>query len=515
MLSRRRLVVAGLVAATSGAIGPPSPVRSEEGVHSSNLTHVVNVPQRLGDASGRPAGTPTAGDMGSDIEFATLDITESPRARAAGVSGVREYALGGSLRNGLQIVDITTPTKPVTVGVYPCTLAQGDVQVFTRGTSTYATYTADYDQATTSRCYVDAAAKGFSLGPAGSTRGLGTFIVDITDPYAPKTVSFIHVPDGSHNQTVDPSGRFLYNSNNELGLNGERGVQNGHMELFDITDLTKPTKVGELDLGAGLDSHDVSFRADGKRAYVAAVSHSLVLDTADLASPKIVGRIVDPSITIHHQAEPVRLIDPVLGQRDFLVVTDEFGGGSAGSACPGGALHVFDVTGPLENAPVKVGVWEAPQVKAAGPVPGGGSAWGCTSHVLRFYPERKLMTIAWYNLGVHVADISSLPGLSVGVSADRGNAGAGIKEIGYFWFPNSNTWSAKTNKFEADGSFYLYGNDIARGLDVFRFSANAAPAADGGTWSTPTQFASKAQVRAVRSVSLQLPRCVLRAERAL
>lgn len=38
-------------------------------------------------------------------------------------------------------------------------------------------------------------------------------------------------------------------------------------------------------------------------------------------------------------------------------------------------------------------------------------------------------------------------------------------------------------------SFYLYANDIQRGLDVFRFdeAAGTAPT-DGGSWMTPAQY---------------------------
>ena len=50
-----------------------------------------------------------------------------------------------------------------------------------------------------------------------------------------------------------------------------------------------------------------------------------------------------------------------------------------------------------------------------------------------------------------------------------------IETLGWFYFDNSDTWSFKTNRFEADGSFYGYGNDITRGMDVYRYDANVAP----------------------------------------
>lgn len=68
-----------------------------------------------------------------------------------------------------------------------------------------------------------------------------------------------------------------------------------------------------------------------------------------------------------------------------------------------------------------------------------------------------------------------------------------MKEVGYAYFPNSDTWSVKTNRIQPDGSFFMYGNDLNRGLDVYRFDAGAPAAAGGGTWMTPQQALSRAQ----------------------
>ncbi|MGH3306976.1 MAG: hypothetical protein ACRDOX_04730, partial [Nocardioides sp.] len=52
---------------------------------------------------------------GSDIEFVRL--------------GDRDYALAGTLRGGMQIIDITSPRSPRRVAVYDCKVSQGDIQV--------------------------------------------------------------------------------------------------------------------------------------------------------------------------------------------------------------------------------------------------------------------------------------------------------------------------------------------------------------------------------------------------
>jgi hypothetical protein len=429
-----------------------TPASAQTGVGSANMRHVAHL------AYEKRWQQKTS--FGTDIEFARL--------------GGRSYALAGTYRNGLQIIDITNPRRPSITGVYDCGIAQGDVQVFHRGSRTFVTYTADGSATNTfpdSRCYRDAGIR---------RKAYGTFIVDVTNPRRPATAGFVEVTQGSHNQSVHPGGRYMYNSNSDRAYPSA-------IEIIDLSSIRHPVILKELPLSTGVESHDITFSTDGKRAYAAALTHTLILDTTDPADPKIIGRIIDPAVNIHHQADPITLDDPVLGESTFLVVTDETNGAAGNGFCPGGGLHVYDVTGELERTPVKVGFWAIPEVR-----PALSKALRCTSHVLRFYPERKLMTIAWYSAGVRVVDVSGLAGVSAGALAQAGNVGPGMREIGYYALPDSDTWSAKTNRVEADGSFYLYGNDVERGLDVYRFDASMPVSPFPGTWLTPSQAAGRA-----------------------
>ena len=464
---------------------------------SKNLTHVANLAHAT-------APTAKTGAKGSDIEFASIDVTNAPEAVAAGLTGVRDYAIAGTIdidgvdNSGMQIIDITDPTQPTPAGLFECTNGQGDIQVFSRVvdgvTKTYATYTTDSSGTTSSFCYRDAKARNLGFKSEDS----GTFIVDITNPYAPDLVRFVEVKVGSHNQTVHPSGLYMYNSNNELTRANSAAV-----EYFDITDLNNPTLLGTIPLGPGLDAHDISFSPDGKRAYVAAITHTLILNTEDPAKPSVIGRIVDPTVGIMHQSEPVTIKDPLLGEKTFLAITDEFAGAAGNGWCPGGGITIYDVTGGLEKNPVRVGYWNIPEFRPAGGATANaalgdqtGTSLRCTSHVLRFYPEQKLMTIGWYNAGVRVVDISGLAGAAVGVEPNvTKNLGAGMKEIGYHWFANSESWAAKAFEFEPDGSFYLYSNDLARGLDVYRFSAAAPKSEQQGSWLNAAQAAKRPKIR--------------------
>ena len=415
--------------------------------------------------------------FGTDIEF----------ARIKG----RDYAFAGTYRNGLQIIDVTNPRAPRIAAVYDCAIAQGDVQVFRRGTRTLVAYAADDYSSHTfpeSRCFRD-------NGLPSAT--YGTFFVDVTQPSRPRSAGFAEIPVGSHNQSVHPSGMYMYNSNADLSPGGA-------IEVLDIRRLDQAVQVAELPLRTGLESHDITFSADGKRAYSAALTHTLVLDTTKPGGPQVIGTIVDPTINLHHQADPITIDDPILGERTFLIVTDELGGAAGNGSCPGGGLHVFDITGELERAPVKVGYWTIPDVSPA------IDDWlVCTSHVLRLYPKQKLMTIGWYDAGVRIVDVSGLVGASVGALPQIGNLGVGMREVGFYALPNADTWSAKTNRFEKDGSFYLFGNDLNRGLDVYRYDSKAPKPSVTGVWMTPDEARAALPVQRLGSVPSFAPYCVV------
>jgi hypothetical protein len=422
---------------------------------SENLTHVKNL--AFAPANG---GAPNGG---TDIEFATLNG--------------HEYALAGTYNNGLQIVDITSPDDASIAAVYDCGVTQGDVQVFRQDDlpgRTFATYTSDTFGDGTSACYRDAAALGFDVvKPDGSGRN-GTFIVELTDPLTPRTVSFLEVPQGSHNQPVHPSGNYLYNSNSDLITSIEPAI-----EVFDISEPAAPRLAGELALparpGLGTESHDISFNTEGTRAYSAALSQGVIIDTTDPANPSVIKSFLDPAINVWHQAEPFRS-----GDREFLIVEDEFAGALGTGQCPNGGVHVYDITGERELDPVKVGYWNIDTVGTTTDAPDGR----CTAHVFDIHEAEQLMTIAYYNGGVRVVDLSGLEGISLGGVQ---LAGAGMREVAAFRFPDGDTWAAKTPRIDANGDFHLYGNDQRRGLDVYRYTAAATPPARKGRWLTPAE----------------------------
>jgi hypothetical protein len=450
-------------AALAAALALAVPAAAQAAGAGENIRHVANVeyPNLF---------APNERNAGTDIEFAEIDG--------------RQYAVAGSYGDGTHIIDITDPEAPVRVSTWECGVSQADPQVFTRDDMpgrTFITTTMDdgYTFHRTSKCNAELRAKGITV----RTDGYGTFIADITDPENPETVGFIPVKkesaDGlsegaSHNGTVHPSGKYFYNSNSDLMTSVL--TRPPAIEVFDITDFAKPVLVDEIELkvlpGLGTESHDLTFNEDGTRAYTAALSHAAVIDTTDPTNNKNIGTIVDPAINVWHQSDPVTIKDPLLGERTFLVVEDEVAGALGTGQCPNGGVHVYDITGDLEKTPVKVGYWNIDDVDATDREPGTfGLPLSCTAHVFDIHEDEALMTIAYYNGGVRVVDLSNLVGVSLG------KAGVGMKELGYYRFKGgsdfSDTWAVKAPFVSRDG-FYLYGNDQNRAFDVYEYKPQKA-----------------------------------------
>ncbi len=504
--STLRLVLALslLVSLLPGAAAQAAP---EEGIHSENMTHVKNIRYEPKYGETVPYGT--------DIEFAKL--------------GGREYAVAGSEFAGLHLVDITKPEKAAVAAIYDCGVLQGDVQVFNQGSRTFVTYTSEDTSriAIESRCvtdnvamgnitFTDANKDGKISGTAEKRPAFGTYIVEITDPTNPQTAGFIPVPEGSHNGSVHPSGNFFYNSNSSLLTSTKPGI-----EVYDISDVTAPKRLTKLalpyvPLSLGSESHDITFNTEGDRAYSAALSQGVIINTENPAEPKIITSFVDPSINVWHQSDPVTLTAADGTKRDFLLVEDEVAGALPTGQCPNGGVHVFEITGELEKRPLKVGYWNIDEVRTANGDFFGVPIGGCTAHVFDIHEAEGIMTIAFYNGGVRVVDLNGLTGIGLGETAVAGDAP--MRQIGFYRFENSDTWSAKTPKIHpVTGDFYLYGNDINRGLDIYKFEGEGRTppgkakkqARNPGRWMTPAETRQMAAARPALSTEQRRPICLL------
>jgi hypothetical protein len=452
MTTLRRVILIALAA----LLAVPAAAVARENRHSDSMSFVKNLPFEMPEKYGQDV------PYGTDVEFATM--------------GKKRYAFAGSELNGLQIVDITRPERASIVTAYDCAVSQGDTQVFKRKSRTYVTYTNDYEATELtagSRCYRAAERRFDAIDDEGKAR-LGTMILDVTQPRAPKVASFVPFPRGSHNMTVHPSGNYLYNSNSDLVIDAMLPA----IEVVDIRNLSKPVQTATIDLtplpGLGADSHDITFNDEGTRAYSAAVSHGVILDTTDPAQPKVISEFDDEAINVWHQADPV-----TIAGRDFLIVEDEVAGAAGPPVCPTGGVHVFDIS--EESVPVRVGYWNIDDLDARSDY---GPLDTCTAHVFDIHEDAQVMTIAYYMGGVRVVDLSGLADLPIGVGQGETAIPGAMRQIGHYVFTDANAWSAKTPVIEPDGDFYLYADDINRGLDIFRFDASKAPSTSAGTFTT-------------------------------
>lgn len=205
----------------------------------------------------------------------------------------------------------------------------------------------------------------------------------------------------------------------------------------------------------------------------------------------------------------------------ILTISDERGGGTSETRCnedPAGViggLHSWalgdigtvngiDTSAATPTNPVRLGAYFNPN-------PGLGvdpfqedvedlprSERACTSHVFRYggngtmspgaggnldgvsrLPERQ-MTLAWYGAGVWWLDMSGPTDHEEESTPEEPRSTWG-NTLGWNVMPGSEMWSGKTYKpvvegadptvqAEGDSTMYIYGGDIVRGFDIYRFS---------------------------------------------
>ncbi|HYH27959.1 MAG TPA: hypothetical protein VEA19_04175 [Actinomycetota bacterium] len=353
---------------------------------------------------------------------------------------VRDFAIAGGYGPPTRIIDITDPRNPVLVRVGPCSASQGDIQIGRYPSLGLDLLFVAQDGGTGSCTRPGASAATFN----------GTAVLDFSNPRNPVYLSRLQYTRGSHNQTAHPTKPFVYLSDSDL-------TPAGQIPIWNVSNPAAPVQVGTFAFGAH-SPHDITFNADGSRAYAAAVSATYILNTEDPANPTLVSVIPNEGITISHQADPTP-------DGDFLLVSDEVGGGAAG-ASPGGPVYVYDIRN--EVRPVRIGaIWDdcigtSKVVCDSDPPSNAGTI--STAHVFRINPDGYTMAIGWYHDGIHVIDFSDVFGLNpVGTGAVTGFAG---RTIARMKMPNANNWSAKMWQEKHPG--YVFSTDHGgRGFDVF------------------------------------------------
>jgi hypothetical protein len=403
---------------------------------------------------------------------------------------------------GITMYDVTTPAKPSLITTLVCPGGQGDVSVYgkllfmsvegggridcgTQGIPLPAGYVPPPPPAAGER-------RRPAPPPASPERIRGIRIFDISDITKPKQVAVVQTCRGSHTHTLlvdpkDPNDVYVYISgsasargSDELAGCSGGGADDPNTAQFTIVVIKVPlahpelAKVvasprifadpasGKIDglVGANIHNegapvrettgcHDITVFSPLGLAAGACSGNGILLDIKDPVHPKRLDAVNDPNYSFWHSAN-------FTNDGKHLLFTDEWGGGTqprcrASDPMNWGADAIFDL--PPDHK-LKLDAYykmPAPQTDLENCVAHNGS--------LVPIPGRDILVQAWYQGGVSLVDFSDPHHPMEIAYFDRGPAMADKMIIG-------GEWSA----YWYNG--FIYGSEIARGLDVFKLVPN-------------------------------------------
>ena len=325
--------------------------------------------------------------------------------------------------------------------------------------------------------------------PVSDDRFRGIRIFDISDVRMPRQVAAVQTCRGSHTHTLvtdpdDEGNIYVYGSGTssvrpgeELeGCSNERPGDDPDSALFRIDIIQIPVARPEEahivsrpfifadpdsgalaglwrggDHGPGTQStretiqcHDITAYPDIGLAAGACSGNGILLDISDPLAPVRIDQVIDPGFAYWHSAT-------FNNNGTKVIFTDEWGGGRrprcrASDPREWGANAIFDIVDrKLEfRSYFKM---PAPQTEQENCVAHNGS--------LVPVPGRDIMIQAWYQGGASVIDFTDSSNPVEMAFFDRGPVSADALVMGGYW---STYWYRG----------YIYGTEIARGLDVLR-----------------------------------------------
>ncbi len=347
---------------------------------------------------------------------------------------------------------------------------------------------------------------GRGAAPADPARMFGVRIFDISDPRKPRQVAAVQTCRGSHTHSLvtDPADK----ENIYIYVSGNSGVRSAEEKAGCVSDPNAPnTSTFGIDVikvplknpeksevvshayifadsntgvlaslhgrrqGTGEPSpnptagcHDVTSFPFHQLLGGACSGNGLLLDTKNVAKPKRLDDVADPAFAFWHSAT-------FNNDGTKLLFSDEWGGGTS-PMCQNthppmwGGNAVFDIQGTGDNRRLKFGgYFKLPAWQTA--------TENCVAHngSLVPIPGRDIMVQAFYQGGVTVFDFTNSARIQEIAYFDRGPIDATNLIIGGYW-----------SVYYYNG--YLYGSEIARGLDIFEL--------------TPSQFLSQNEIDAAK-----------------
>jgi hypothetical protein len=435
-------------------------------------------PEMLRDAADAPADAPAdrpATPTAPAAPFTALDFANTDLAFSGTHLFVGNY-------HGFTVYDIANPRAPRLVSSVVCPGGQGDVSVHGHLLFMSVEQT---------RGRLDCGTGGVEA-PVSDERFRGVRIFDISNIEAPAQVAAVQTCRGSHTHTLvtDPkdaahvyvygSGTSTARSAEELaGCSGADPGTDPDTALFSIDVIKVPLAApqdarivsrprifadeatGRIDgLWLGGDHgpgtqktavtnqcHDITvFPAIGLAAG-ACSGNGILLDISDPASPVRLDHVVDENFAYWHSAT-------FNNDGTKVIFTDEWGGGvrarcQATDLPTWGANAIFEV---VDRRLRFASYYKLPAPQTA--------QENCVAHngSLVPVPGRDIKVQAWYQGGVSVFDFTDAAHPYEIAFFDRGPLDARQLIVGGFW---SAYWY----------NGYVYGAEMARGLDVFTLTA--------------------------------------------
>ena len=348
------------------------------------------------------------------------------------------------------------------------------------------------------------------LPAAQKDRFRGVRIFDISDIKNPKQVAAVQTCRGSHTHTlvVDPndkdnvyiyvSGTSFVRQSEELeGCSGEKPDKDPNTALFRIDVIKVPLSAPQeakivssprvfMDARTGAinglnnggthgkkgpekpqdtdQCHDITVYSAVGLAAGACSGNGIVLDIKDPVHPKRIDAVNDPNYSYWHSAS-------FSNDGSKVVFTDEWGGG-LGARCRAGDPNKWGADAIFRLKDDKLTFANYYKMPAA-----QGDSENCVAHngSLIPVPGRDIEVQAWYQGGISIVDFTDPANPFEIAYFDRGPIDPKMLVLG-------GEWSA----YWYNG--YIYGSEIARGLDVFEL--------------TPTKFLTQNEIDAAKAVKV-------------
>jgi hypothetical protein len=345
---------------------------------------------------------------------------------------------------------------------------------------------------------------------AQKDRFRGVRIFDISDISNPKQVAAVQTCRGSHTHTLvtDPNDKenvYIYVSGTSFvrqpeelaGCSGEKPDKDPNTALFridvikvpvaapqDAKVVTSPRVFIDPRTGAinGLNNggthgkkgpekpedtdqcHDITVYSAIGLAAGACSGNGILLDIKDPVDPKRVDAVNDPNYSYWHSAS-------FSNDGSKVVFTDEWGGG-LGARCRPNDPNKWGADAIFRLKDDKLSFANYYKLPAA-----QGDTENCVAHngSLIPVPGRDIEVQAWYQGGISVMDFTDPVNPFEIAYFDRGPIDPKVLILG-------GDWSA----YWYNG--YIYGSEIARGLDVFQL--------------TPTKFLTQNEIDAAKAVQV-------------